>query len=42
MAFSALDVKNLRELTGCGMMECKKALTEADGDTEKAIELLTK
>lgn len=40
MAFSALDVKNLRELTGCGMMECKKALTEADGDTEKAIELL--
>ena len=40
MAFTALDVKNLRELTGCGMMECKKALTEADGDTEKAIELL--
>lgn len=40
MAFTALDVKNLRERTGCGMMECKKALTEADGDMEKAIELL--
>ena len=40
MAFTAQDVKELREITGCGMMECKKALTEADGDMEKAIEIL--
>ena len=40
MAFSAQDVKNLRESTGCGMMDCKKALTEADGDIEKAVEWL--
>ena len=40
MAFTATDVKNLRERTGCGMMDCKKALTEANGDMEKAIELL--
>lgn len=40
MAFSAKDVKELREMTGCGMMDCKKALTEADGDKEKAVELL--
>ncbi len=40
MAFTAKDVKELREITGCGMMDCKKALTEADGDQEKAIELL--
>lgn len=40
MAFSAADVKNLREMTGVGMMDCKKALTEADGNVEKAIELL--
>ena len=38
--FTAKDVKDLREKTGCGMMDCKKALTEADGDMEKAIELL--
>ena len=38
--FSAMDVKNLREKTGCGMMDCKKALTEAGGDMEKAIEFL--
>jgi len=38
--FSASDVKELRETTGCGMMDCKKALTEADGDKEKAIEIL--
>ena len=38
--FTAADVKNLRERTNCGMMDCKKALTEADGDMEKAIELL--
>lgn len=40
MAFTAQDVKELREVTGCGMMDCKKALTQADGDREKAIELL--
>ncbi len=40
MAFTAQDVKNLREQTGCGMMDCKKALTEADGDMDRAIELL--
>lgn len=40
MAFTTQDVKNLRETTGCGMMDCKKALTETDGDMEKAIELL--
>ena len=39
-AFSAKDVKELREMTGCGMMDCKKALTEADGDKDKAVELL--
>ena len=36
MAFTAADVKKLREMTGCGMMDCKKALTESDGDMEKA------
>ena len=36
MAFTAADVKNLRERTGCGMMDCKKALTEAEGNMEKA------
>ncbi len=40
MAFSAQDVKNLREMTGVGMMDCKKALTEADGDMDKAVEWL--
>ncbi|MEG2595692.1 MAG: translation elongation factor Ts [Ruthenibacterium sp.] len=40
MAFTALDVKNLREQTGCGMMDCKKALVESEGDFEKAIEYL--
>ena len=40
MAFTAKDVKDLRERTGCGMMDCKKALTEANGDMDKAIELL--
>ena len=40
MAFTAQDVKNLREQTGVGMMDCKKALTEADGNFEKAIEIL--
>lgn len=37
---TAADVKALRELTGAGMMDCKKALTEADGDQEKAAELI--
>ncbi|GHB06701.1 translation elongation factor Ts [Modicisalibacter luteus] len=41
-AISASLVKELRERTGLGMMECKKALTEADGDIEKAIEDLRK
>ena len=40
MAFTAKDVAMLREKTGCGMMDCKKALTESDGDMEKAIEFL--
>ena len=40
MAFTAQDVKKLREQTGCGMMDCKKALTEAGGDFDKAVEWL--
>ena len=40
MAFTAQDVKNLREQTGCGMMDCKKALTATEGDFDKAIEFL--
>ena len=40
MAFSAQDVKELREITGCGMMDCKKALTETNGDKDKAVEFL--
>lgn len=42
MSISAADVKKLREMTGAGMMDCKKALTEAGGDQEKAIEVLRK
>ncbi|MER5495069.1 MULTISPECIES: translation elongation factor Ts [unclassified Streptomyces] len=38
--YTAADVKKLRELTGAGMMDCKKALDEADGNVEKAVELL--
>ncbi|GAA2380649.1 translation elongation factor Ts [Dactylosporangium salmoneum] len=38
--FTAADVKRLRELTGSGMMDCKKALEEAEGDFDKAVELL--
>jgi small subunit ribosomal protein S2 len=38
--FSAADVKKLRELTGAGMMDCKKALDEADGDFDAAIDIL--
>ena len=37
---TAADVKRLRELTGSGMMDCKKALEQSDGDIEKAVELL--
>ena len=40
MAFTAADVKALREKTGVGMMDCKKALVEADGDMDKAIDVL--
>jgi elongation factor Ts len=41
-AISAQDVNKLRQMTGAGMMDCKKALTEANGDFEKAIEILRK
>ncbi len=40
MAITAAMVKELREMTGVGMMDCKKALAETDGDMEKAVELL--
>ena len=40
MAFTAADVKNLREMTGVGMMDCKKALAASDGDMDKAVEYL--
>ena len=40
MAFSAQDVKTLREMTNVGMMDCKKALTETNGDMDKAVEWL--
>ncbi len=40
MAYTAADVKNLREKTGAGMMDCKKALTETDGDMEAAVDFL--
>ena len=40
MAITAADVKTLRETTGAGMMDCKKALTATDGDFDKAIEWL--
>jgi elongation factor Ts len=40
MAISAADVKALRDRTGAGMMECKKALGDADGDADRAVELL--
>ena len=40
MGITASEVKELREMTGAGMMDCKKVLTEANGDMEKAIELL--
>ena len=40
MAITAAMVKELREMTGAGMMECKKALTEAEGDMDKAVDVL--
>ncbi|MBQ7105952.1 MAG: elongation factor Ts [Clostridia bacterium] len=40
MAFTAKDVQALREKTGCGMMDCKKALTECDGNMEAAVDFL--
>lgn len=40
MNFTAKDVQGLRERTGAGMMDCKKALVETDGDVEKAIDYL--
>jgi elongation factor Ts len=40
MAFTAKDVKALRDSTGCGMMDCKKALQSSDGDMDKALEYL--
>ena len=40
MSISASDVKGLRERTGCGMMDCKKALIECNGDIEKAVDFL--
>ncbi len=42
MSISAQDVKKLRDMTGAGMMDCKKALTETDGDFEAAVEFLRK
>ena len=42
MAITAQDVNKLRQMTGAGMMDCKKALTEADGDFDKAVENLRK
>ena len=40
MAYTAADIKKLRETTGAGMLDCKKALVEADGDYDKAVEQL--
>ncbi|HZK42209.1 MAG TPA: elongation factor Ts, partial [Clostridia bacterium] len=40
MQITAAMVKELREMTGAGMMDCKKALTECNGDAEKAIDFL--
>ena len=42
MSISATDVKVLRDKTGVGFMECKAALTEAQGDTEQAMTILRK
>ena len=37
---TASDVKELREMTGCGMMDCKRALVEADGNRDEAVKIL--
>jgi elongation factor Ts len=42
MKITAADVNALRQKTGAGMMDCKKALVEAEGDSEKAVEILRK
>ena len=42
MSVTAADIKRLRDMTGAGMMDCKKALNEAEGDFDKAIEILRK
>ena len=42
MAITAQEVNKLRQMTGAGMMDCKKALVEAEGDFDKAIEILRK
>ncbi|MFA7401830.1 MAG: translation elongation factor Ts, partial [Bacteroidales bacterium] len=42
MTITAADVNKLRQLTGSGMMDCKNALVEADGDFDKAIDILRK
>ena len=41
MAITAAQVKELREMTGAGMMDCKKALTATEGDMDKAVEFLS-
>ena len=42
MAVSAQDIKKLREATNCGILDCKKALTESEGDFDKAVDILRK
>ena len=42
MAITAADVNKLRQITGAGMMDCKNALTEANGDIDKAMEIIRK
>ena len=42
MAVSIADIKKLRELTSAGMVDCKKALIEAEGDIQKAVEIVRK
>ena len=42
MAVSMADITKLRKMTGAGMMDCKNALTEADGDYDKAMEIVRK
>ena len=42
MAVSMADITKLRKMTGAGMMDCKNALTEAEGDFDKAVEIIRK